>query len=70
MTPERMTPERMTAMGWELHELSLLAVSPLAGYRQASLLTNVKKDAMQALCAKSRKKGSSKLTCPKVDMPK
>ena len=25
---------------------------------------------MQALCTKSRKKGSRKLTCPKVDMPK
>jgi hypothetical protein len=25
---------------------------------------------MQALCVKSRKKGSRKRTCPKVDMPK
>ena len=25
---------------------------------------------MQALCTKSRKKGSRKATCPKVDMPK
>ena len=49
--------------------LSLLAVSPLAGNRWASLMINVKKDAMQPLSTKSRKKGSRKRTCPKADMP-
>jgi len=33
-------------------------------------LTYLKKDAMQALSTKSRKKRSRKRTCPKADMPK
>jgi hypothetical protein len=45
-------------------------LSRRTGSSAATLSTNVKKDAMQALCAKSRKKGSRKRTCPKVDMPK
>jgi len=53
-----------------LHEFSLLDVSPVADFLRRRVSDLVKKDVMQPQHTKSREKGSRKLTCPKVDMPK
>jgi hypothetical protein len=53
-----------------LHEFSLLDVSPVADFLRRRVSDLVKKDVMQPQHTKSREKGSSKLTCPKADMPK
>ena len=53
-----------------LHESSLLDVPPMPVEPASENREVVKKDAMQPPRVKSRKKGSRKRTCPKVDMPK
>jgi hypothetical protein len=65
-----MSAKAMTAID-DLHMSFPFLISrqwPIRGWQE--FLTFVKKDAMQALSRKSRKKGSKKRTCPKADMPK
>ena len=69
MSPQAVSLEAMSA-SCVLHEFSLLDVSPVADFPRRRVSELVKKDVMQPLHTKSREKGSRKLTCPKVDMPK
>jgi hypothetical protein len=69
MSPQAVSLEAMSA-SCVLHEFSLLDVSSVADFLRRRVSELVKKDVMQPLHTKSREKGSRKLTCPKVDMPK